>query len=128
LQLHLYEEAIVEAATSVENIARALLYCYGDKPNPDAGQEEPLQMLSARLKGSERITVEKIIENVSEISHNRNALKKLESRDLMVKRLDGESTRQLVERASSVVSELQRFIGNRFRLEIPELTTQGASP
>ena len=128
LQLHSYEEAIAEADTSVENIARALLYCYGDKPNPEAGQEEPLKMLAARLKGPDRIVIESAIDSISVIYRKRIDLKKLESPAITMKFFDGENTRQLVDLARSVVNALQQVMDNRFRLEIPELTAQGAIP
>jgi HEPN domain-containing protein len=128
VRLRFYEEAIDDAATSVENIARAVLYCYGDKPNLSSGQGEPLQILAARLNGPEKITLEKIIENVAVINHNRIALKRLETRELKAKLFDSPSARELIERASSVVNALQQIINDRFRLEIPELTTQGERP
>jgi hypothetical protein len=128
LQLHSYEEAIEEATTSVENIARALLYCYGDKPSPEAGQEEPLKMLAARLTGPDRIVIESAIDSISMICRKRNGLKKANSSAFTVEFFDSENTRQLVDLARSVVNTIQQVMNNRFRLEIPDLTTQGASP
>ncbi len=54
LTLEDYENVISDAAISVENAARALIYCYGGKPNVRSGQEEPLRMLATRFPESER--------------------------------------------------------------------------
>ncbi len=123
LQLHLYENSVSKAAASVENIARALLYCYGDKPDLKSGQTEALQILAARLNDSEKSIFQEAIKNVTVINHNSIALKQLASKKLRAKLFDQPNTRKLVERADSVVSIFQRIIDTRFRLEISELTT-----
>ena len=50
-----YKNSITAASIGVENIARALIHCFGGKPNVDTGQQEPLRMLVSRLDEEEKL-------------------------------------------------------------------------
>jgi len=72
-----YEGATKAASTSVENIARALIHCFGDKPNPTSGQEEPLKIIANRFAGDERTEFKEAINNLPNLPHNHAILKYL---------------------------------------------------
>lgn len=79
LQKKQYGLAVQAASTSVENISRALIHCFGGKPNHSYGQEEALRMLTRRFQGSERKKFEKAIEIVANIASYNKKLKCLKS-------------------------------------------------
>jgi hypothetical protein len=54
LVLKEHKRAIQSAATSVENITRALIHCYGTTADNQPGQEEILRMLTTRFQGKEK--------------------------------------------------------------------------
>jgi hypothetical protein len=75
LQRKQYGLAVQTASTSIENISRALIHCFGGKPNQSPGQEEALRMLTRRFQGSERKKFMKATEIAAIISSENSKLK-----------------------------------------------------
>lgn len=117
-----YKEAVDAAATSVENISRALLHCYGEKPYPNSDQEEPLRIVARRLQGEEKVRFEKTVDEVVQIYHNKIFLTCLLENGTQVSLLDKERTRQTVEIARKVVFQFRRIMEEHFGMEIAELS------
>lgn len=69
-----YSTAILAACTSVENVSCALIHCYGGKPEPTRGQEEPLRILSRRLNDDERYIFESAIDSIALIDNESDLL------------------------------------------------------
>ena len=116
-----YMRAIQAASASVENIARALIHCFGERPLPGSGQEEALRMLAKRFKGDERVEFEKAVDAVKHISQNKMVLNYLSVRNVYNQLFDRAKTRQIVESTSKIVGLFKRIITERFITEIPEL-------
>ena len=116
-----YKRAIQAASTSVENITRALIHCFGEKPLPGSGQEEVLRMLAKRFKGDERVEFEKAVDAVKRIDQNRTVLNYLSVRNVYNQLFDRAKTRQIVESTSKIIGLFKRIITERFITEIPEL-------
>jgi len=116
-----YERAIQAASASVENISRALIHCFGEKPLPGSGQEEVLRMLVKRFKGDERGEFEKAVDAVSHIDQNKMALNYLSTRNVHNQLFDGIKARQIIESASRIVGLFKHIITERFITELPEL-------
>ena len=106
--------AIQSASTSVENIARALIHCYGGKPDIHIGQEEALRMLSPRFKGYQKIEFEKAIEKVSSICNVTCSQQTIF--------FDKKRANQTLEYAIETVGMFKRIIIKNFVTEIPELS------
>ncbi|NIQ06183.1 MAG: hypothetical protein GWO20_10800, partial [Candidatus Korarchaeota archaeon] len=82
LKLKDYTNCINAASTSVENIARALIHCFGGKPDPDSGQQEPLKLLVTRLPEDEKAQFEGAIELVAYIDRNKRTLEHLSTNEM----------------------------------------------
>jgi len=121
LRLQDYKNSIGAASTGVENIARALIYCCGGKPNPTSGQEEALEILSRRFKGDEKTEIEKAIDTVTRIDYYKSVLKYASKHNVQAQLFDDASTGEIFESASTVVDCFKRIIIERFGEEIPEL-------
>jgi hypothetical protein len=105
-----YPAAFQAASASVENVSRALIHCYGDKPDLEPGQEEPLRLLSLRFRDAEKENFEKAIDEVARI------------RKHIADRQTAEATAQsIVEWTSKVVDLFKQMIKERCMTEIPEL-------
>lgn len=118
-----YEGASKAASTSVENIARALIHCYGDKPNPTSGQEEPLKMMTNRLAEDERAEFTEAINSLAKLPRNHAVLKHLPVHNGM-----NNPHYYNAQRAESTVQESQKIIRlfrqimiRHFAIEIPEI-------
>jgi len=120
-----YKAAVQAASTSVENIARALIHCYGDKPNPSSGQEEVLRMLCRRFEGDAKIEFEKAIENVARIDYNKSVLRYLSTHEVQLSD-DEANTKRILESASKIVSLFKHIIIEYFGEEISELLSTRA--
>lgn len=116
-----YERAIQAASTSVENISRALIHCFGEKPLLGSGQEEVLKMLAKRFKGGERGEFEEAADAISHIDQNKTALNDLSRRNVANQLFNGAKARQIVESASRIVDLFKHIITERFITELPEL-------
>jgi HEPN domain-containing protein len=133
-----FNGAFEAAATSVENIARALIHCYGGKPDSEISQEEVLKMLANRLSAEERKEFEKAVEDIARIGDNKMTLKKLANsfpswrvagpwndsvwlEGAQTKLFDETGARQIVNSASKIISLFKRIIINHFTTEIPEI-------
>ena len=130
-QLTLHREGVngsvaVPKRARIENIARALIHCYGGKPDPSSGQEEALKLLSRRLKGVEKIEFENAPHNVARINQNRIVLKSILRHNVQNQLFDETRTRQIVESASKIVRPFTRIIIEHFGEEIPELLSAKA--
>lgn len=60
--------AVLAASMAVEKMARALLHCYGIKPEPSYGQAEALRLLQAIAKENQNQNVQKSIDFVEKIT------------------------------------------------------------
>ena len=120
-----YRTAVEVAFTGVENISRALIHCYGGKPDPGPGQEEALRLLSQRLQGDEKTAFDKAIDKVANITKRKMAfpyrVQYVSTNNVQIRPLDEEETKQILESASNVVELFKQIIINNFSTEIPEL-------
>jgi len=121
LELKYHKTAIQAASTSVENIARALIHCYGDKPDDSSGQEEALWMLSRRLEANEKRDFEKAIDTVARIGYNRSALTYLSKHNVQTQLFDETRARQILDSASKIVSLFKNMLIEHFGEEMPAL-------
>ena len=109
-----FKIAIQTAATSVENIARALIHCYGGKPDDDLGQEEVLKLLSWRFDGEEKNEFELAIHKVAEIHVcTKNSLQATSS---CLK-----DAQDIISLAHEVNVAFKKILVIHFTQEIPEL-------
>ncbi len=113
-----YLATVQAASTSVENIARALIYCCGGKPESVADQEEALRILSPRFKGTERTEYETAVDNVALISQNRIAQNFLLKHNIQDQLFDEKGTKQLLENASKTVNLFKRIVNEHFGQEL----------
>jgi len=120
-----YRTAIDLALTSVENISRALIHCYGEKPDAGSGQEDALRLLSRRFQGEEKIDFEKAIDAMSRIAHKKTSFpyraKSKSVYNLQIRSLEEIEAKQILKSASNVVSLFKRMITHNFTTEIPRL-------
>jgi len=123
LEARNYNASVEAAFTSVENIARALIHCFGYKPDPSLGQEEPLRMLSGRFKGDERMEFEMAIDKIAVLIEKRTCSLSLSTHNVETTFFDEVKTKQILESASEITSLLNGIIASRFGVEIPELLT-----
>jgi hypothetical protein len=107
--------ATQSAATAAENISRALIHCYGEKPEIDQGQIEPLQLLSPRLEETERKDLEEAIVEVTYVHVNSKNLREEAE-------FNSGEVLKIVESASKAVNVLKGIIVRHFAAEIPELS------
>ena len=116
-----YAESVRNAAIGVENATRALLHCYGEKPNPYSGQGEALRILAARFDELRRPEFSNVIEQVTRVSMNREVLKNLPKNGVRKGIFDRSHSIQTVETAKTVISALKQKIVTNFKDEIPEI-------
>lgn len=120
-----YHRTVEAVFTSVENISRALMHCYGGNPNPSGGQEEALKLLSQRLSEDERHEFHEAIERIAKINHSKTSypyhLHNTSTYNVEIKILDKEETKRILESASNVVRLFEYIITKHFATEIPEL-------
>ena len=125
LKIQDYRGVVSATFTSVENISRALIHCYGSNPNPSGGQEEALKLLSQRLSENERPEFHEAIERMIKINRSKTSypyhLHNTSSYNIQIKILDKAETKRILESTSNVVRLFERIIINHFATEIPEL-------
>lgn len=117
-----YEASVEAAATSTENMSRALLHCYGEKPELDSGQEEALRLLALRFAGKEKEDFENTIVEIIRL-YNYGAVQQwfskhnIDSSFLVTK----SSAKQVLASASNISTHFYQIIKEHFASEIPEL-------
>ncbi|MEM2946644.1 MAG: HEPN domain-containing protein [Candidatus Bathyarchaeia archaeon] len=116
-----YDLAIRDAAIAVENIARALLYCFGEKPEPNPGQQEALKLLIRRLNDDEKSWFQMTVETIDKISQNRIVAKYVSTSKVALQVFNESYTKEIVDCASTVITRFKKLIVKRFAHEIPEL-------
>ena len=116
-----HRAAAEAAATSVENLSRALLHCYGEKPDLNAGQEEPLRLLARRFQGDERARFEKAIDEAAQLCRNKIVQAYLSEKGIQAPLLSGTRTHQIIETAMKIGTQFRQIIDEHFATEIPEL-------
>lgn len=121
LEAGYYKEAVEAVATSVENIARALLHCYGEKPEVSSGQEEVLRLLSRRFHDAEKEAFERAVNEVAFTHNNLWVLKHLSASNIETSMFDKEKAEQILKSASRVSKQFKQIMDNHFAAEIPEL-------
>jgi hypothetical protein len=109
------------AATSVENVSRALLHCYGEKPDQSAGQEEPLRLLARKLQGEEKARFERAIGEVVQLYRNKIVQAYLSEKGIRAPLLSEDRTQEILETATRIVAQFRQIIDEHFATEIPEL-------
>ena len=109
-----FKSAIQTAGTSIENITRALLHCYGVKPDDDLGQEEALKLLFLRFSGKERDTFEAVTRQVATI----HALVQDSFHKTNFTENDAQET---IGQANMVSADIKQMMISHFTTEIPEL-------
>ncbi|MEM3731883.1 MAG: hypothetical protein QXE74_08990 [Candidatus Bathyarchaeia archaeon] len=117
-----YRGAVNAAITSVENISRALLHGFGEKPDPSLGQEEPLMMVARRLRGEERARFERMVKEAAKICRNKISEELPLEHDTSTLLLAEGKARRIVTAATNVVNEFKRIIQEHFGTEIAELS------
>jgi HEPN domain-containing protein len=116
-----YNAAAELATTSVENVSRALLHCYGEKPDQSAGQEEPLRLVARRLQGEEKARLEKAIGEAAQLYRSKSVQAYLSEKRILAPLLSEDRTQQMLETASRIVAQFRQIIDEHFAAEIPEL-------
>ena len=116
-----YKAAAELAARSIENASRALLHCYGEKPDQDSGQEEPLKLLARRLQGDEKAQFEKAIGEAVQLYRDKIVQADLSEKCNQTPLLRKEKTQQMLETATRIVAQFRRIIDEHFTTEIPDL-------
>jgi hypothetical protein len=109
------------AVTSVENISRALLHCYGEKPEQNPGQEEPLRLLSRRLQGEEKAQFEKAVGETAQLCRERTVQAEIPEKGVEAPSLCEERTQHVLGIATRIVAQFKHIIIENFATEIPEL-------
>ena len=109
------------AATSVENVSRALLHCYGEKPEQAPGQEESLRLLARRFQGEEKAQFERTIGETVQPRRNKIVQGYLWEKGIQVPLLSQQRTREALDTATRIVAQFRRIIDEHFATEIPEL-------
>ncbi len=116
-----YKTAIQLACTSVENIARALLHSYGEKPDTEAGQVEALRLLSRRLIGDEKTQFENALDAIKAIDYAKTgSIYPLIDR-LRISPEEKEKANRAIETASNTIVLFRNIMIEHFATEIPEL-------
>jgi hypothetical protein len=116
------DAAVERGMTSVENISRALIHCYGEKPELQPGQEETLQLLSRRLNGNERTAFEKAIEVMIQLYGSRPVNEHPSTCNIGFPFiLTKARTKRIIDSASEIVTLFTQIIHEHFATEIPEL-------
>jgi HEPN domain-containing protein len=105
-----YPAAAKAASTAVENISRALIHCYGDKPDFEPCQEEPLKILSLKIGGADKEKLEKAIKEVASIRSQ-----------IANQQITDATAQPIVQSASKVAELFKQMIREKFTAEIPEL-------
>lgn len=116
-----YKGSILSSSTGVENISRALIHCYGGKPDPCTGQGEALRLLSRRFDGDERVMFEKTVENVECVSMAVARLKVVSTSVVTGQPFEQEGAKQILEMANNTTYVFRKIIREKFADEIPEL-------
>lgn len=116
-----YNLAIRDAAIAVENIARALLYCFGEKPEPNPGQQEALKLLIRRLNDDEKSWFQITVDAIDRISQNRIVAKYISTSKVALQVFNESHTKEIIDCASAVITRFKNLIVKRFAHEIPEL-------
>ncbi|HVP16952.1 MAG TPA: hypothetical protein VMT42_06270 [candidate division Zixibacteria bacterium] len=117
-----YTAAVEYALISTENISRALLHCYGEKPETSSGQGEALELLVRRFTGKESAELEKAVKEISRLNESRVA-----QGDSTTPKMDHSFTftraiaRPTIDSASRIVNLFSHIIDENFAAEIPEL-------
>lgn len=110
------------ALTSTENISRALLHCYGEKPVQSSGQEDALKLLARRFAGTMKTDLEGAAEEITRLHSNEVVKRYLSTRNLDLSLLlTRAKTALILESASRVVTLFSQIIDENFATEIPEL-------
>jgi len=117
-----YRAAVESALTSTENVSRALLHCYGEKPYTGSGQGEALGLLVRRFTGKESAEFEKAVEEISRLNESRvvqgdSTTPKLDHSFMFTRAI----ARPTLDSASRVVNLFSHIIDENFAAEIPEL-------
>lgn len=115
--------AIEAAMTSVENVSRAVLHCYGEKPELSSGQEEALKLLARRFTGSDKADIQKTIDEFAQLEHNRaiySSYSKPDA-DCTISHVKAKTVESIVDSASMIVTRFCQIIWEHFATEIPEL-------
>jgi hypothetical protein len=121
--LKLYEGVIQDITASVENASRALIYCFGGKPNLYTGQEEPLRMLTRRLQEGEKNDFDRAVAIGAQITNNKIVSTVLPSDGIKKELFDEKRAQELLQSASFTINLFRQIVIDNFQHEIPELTS-----
>jgi uncharacterized protein (UPF0332 family) len=116
-----YAESMRNAAVAVENVTRALLHCYGEKPNSSSGQGEALRILATRFDELRKPEFSEIVDEVIRINMNREVLRNLPKSEIRKDIFDHNHALQTIGAAKTVISAIKAIIVNEFKNEIPEI-------
>lgn len=112
-------EAVLFASLSVEKIARALLHCYGIKPNTSYGQAEGLRLLHAVVKESLDEDFQKSIETVEEITAAKTSLDLMRSNNATQTRfIDQTTAKHICHEATKTATLYKKIIDEKFAKEL----------
>ena len=115
-----HASALEYAATSLENISRALIHCLGGKPDKEGGQEEALRILSSKMQGEKKTELEEAIDSMATV--NRDLTTMRESLKSNRRPSVGQAEiRKIIGSVSKAVVLLRQIIVKHFASEIPGL-------
>jgi HEPN domain-containing protein len=117
-----YAGSVRTASASVENISRALIHCFGGKPDLCSSQTEALKLLVSRFSLEEKRDFEEVIDNVTVIFQFKETLKNTARKGIFAHSLNREEARHILRLSSSVIRHFQRILVKEFGEEIPLLT------
>jgi len=112
-------EAVLFASLSVEKISRALLHCYGIRPNTSYGQAEGLRLLLAIDKESLNEDFQKSIAAIEEITTAKTSLDLMRSNNTDQTRfIDQPTAKHICHEATKIVTLYKKIIEKKFAQEL----------
>ncbi len=114
--------AMNAAVTSMENMSRALLHCFGEMPEPNSGQDEALRLLARRLSAGEKQEFQKIIDESRKLREKAAAQNLLRQQQPFPRPIPTRSTvTPIILSSTEIIKAIRQIINRHFTSEIPEL-------
>lgn len=115
-----YRSATSAVTAALEYMTKAVLYCFGEKPDAVVGELEPLKLVSLRLKEQERLKFDECIEQISRIYMIEEELENQTNQETETL-LNTKNAPCLVDSAAKIVKAFRETLAEHFGAEIPEL-------
>ena len=114
-----YIDTVREASISVENIARAMIHCFGAKADIEPGQEEVLRMIAPKVIESRREQFLKTINIVAEIARTRKTIRQTSARNIQTRLVNKTIANNILESSRKIVDLYREIIHEQFSTELP---------